>query len=58
MKKKVLGLYEDNYWDFGPTLASEKLLEINKIRINDETLRLWLKKAKIWEVRRKGAEAA
>ena len=27
MKKLVLSLYEEKYWDFGPTLAAEKLLE-------------------------------
>ena len=41
-KHKVLGLYKRYYPDFGPTLASEKFLERHKIRINDETLRLWL----------------
>ena len=25
-KQKVLELYQKSYWDFGPTLASEKLL--------------------------------
>jgi len=41
IKKKALRLYREKYNDFGPTLASEKLFEIDKIRINDETLRLW-----------------
>jgi transposase len=47
VKSKVLDLYQEKYPDFGPTLASEKLFEINKIKINDETLRLWLLEAKI-----------
>ena len=42
MKNKVLTLFKDKYPDFGPTLASEKLFERDKIRVNDETLRLWL----------------
>ena len=42
IKDKALKLYKEKYPDFGPTLASEKLFEINKIKINDETLRLWL----------------
>ena len=42
IKDKVLKLYKEKYPDFGPTLGSEKLFEINKIKINDETLRLWL----------------
>ena len=41
-KRKVLELYQKNYWDFGPTLATEKLLERDGIKVCDETLRLWL----------------
>lgn len=47
IKNKALKLYKEKYPDFGPTLASEKLFEINKIKINDETLRLWLIKESI-----------
>lgn len=42
IKDKALRLYKEKYPDFGPTLASEKLFEIDKIKLNDETLRLWL----------------
>ena len=42
IKTKVLNLCKTKYHDFGPTLASEKLLELHKIKISDETLRLWL----------------
>jgi transposase len=42
IKERVIHLYRVQYKDFGPTLASEKLLERNGIRINDETLRRWL----------------
>lgn len=52
MKKTVLALYEQKYWDFGPTLASEKLDEDDKIKLHAETLRLWLKEAGIWQTRR------
>jgi hypothetical protein len=41
-KEKVLRLFKGQYSDFGPTLASEKLFERDKIQISDETLRLWL----------------
>jgi len=41
-KDKILKIYHDKYPDFGPTFASEKLWEINKIRVNRETLRQWL----------------
>ena len=42
IKEKALKLFKDKYPDFGPTLASEKLFERDKIKVNDETLRLWL----------------
>ena len=42
IKDKTLKLFKQKYYDFGPTLASEKLFEIDKIKLNDETLRLWL----------------
>lgn len=54
VRKKALTLYETKYWDFGPTLASEKLWELNKIKLSDETLRLWLIEAGIgYEARKK-----
>lgn len=52
MKKTVLALYEEKYWDFGPTLASEKLLEDDNLKLHAETLRLWLKEAGIWQPKR------
>lgn len=42
IKDKALKLYQERYSDFGPTLASEKLLERHQIALSDETLRLWL----------------
>jgi hypothetical protein len=42
IKSRALKLYKEKYNDFGPTLATEKLFEIDKIKLNDETLRLWL----------------
>ncbi len=53
LRGKVLFLYEERYWDFGPTLAREKLLERDGIRISDETLRTWLIEAGLWKKRRK-----
>jgi transposase len=42
LKNRALELFKAKYPDFGPTLASEKLFERDKIKVNDETLRLWL----------------
>lgn len=52
-KKQVIKLYREKYWDFGPTLASEKLLEIDKIKLSDETLRKWLIESEDWQKRKK-----
>jgi hypothetical protein len=53
VKEKALSLYKKKYPDFGPTLASEKLYEIDGIRVSDETLRKWLIEAGLWKRRRK-----
>lgn len=51
-KKRVLKLYQDNYADFGPTLAAEKLQERHSCVVCVETLRCWLMEAGIWQSRR------
>lgn len=53
-KDKTIELYRKKYEGFGPTLASEKLLEMDDIQINDETLRLWLIESGDWKKVRKG----
>ncbi len=46
VKTRVLRLYQDKYRDFGPSLASEKLREREKIQLDHDTLRLWLRQEK------------
>jgi hypothetical protein len=53
IRRKVIQLYKRSYWDFGPTLASEKLQERDGIGLSDETLRLWLIEEGLWEKGRK-----
>lgn len=53
IKDAVLRLYSERYWDFGPTLASEKLLERDGYEVDHETLRRWLLQKGIWKERRK-----
>lgn len=53
IQQKVLRIYEKDYYDFGPTLACEKLAERNKIQISDETLRHWLIGADLWKVKKR-----
>lgn len=53
IKKKVIKLCRERYKGFGPTLATEKLIEIEGIKISKETLRKWLIADGLWESRRK-----
>lgn len=53
IKDKAIELYRKKYEGFGPTLASEKLLELDGLRVNDETLRRWLTGSGDWERARK-----
>ncbi|MCK4262315.1 ISNCY family transposase, partial [bacterium] len=41
-RAKAIQLCKEEYPDFGPTLASEKLCELNKIKVYHDTLRRWL----------------
>ncbi len=53
LKEKIIKLYQQKYKGFGPTLAAEKLFEIDAIQISDETLRLWLIESGEWQKKRK-----
>jgi len=52
-KDKVIKIYKDKYYDFGPTLANEKLFEIDKIKLGAQTLRSWLIEKGEWQVSHK-----
>ena len=56
VKEAVLCLYREQYWDFGPTLAAEKLMERDGYEVDHETLRRWLLAAGIWKRQRKRAK--
>jgi len=53
IRSKIVAVYREKYEDFGPTLASEKLLEIDKIKLSDETLRNLLIASGDWQKKRK-----
>lgn len=53
IRAQVLALIREKYPDFGPTLASEKLAERDKIVVSDETLRLWMRAEGLWAGRRR-----
>jgi len=46
-KERILRLFEKHYADYGPTLASEKLQERHQVVVHPETLRLWLRQARL-----------
>lgn len=54
MREEVLRLYQEEYPDFGPTFACEKLFERQGIEISKETLRCWLRAAQISYQTRRG----
>ncbi len=53
LRRRVISLYQERYWDFGPTLAMEKLEERDGIKVSEETLRKWLIEAELWKRKRK-----
>jgi len=52
-RDRVLTLCRGKYKGFGSTLATEKLFEIEKIKLSKETLRNWLIEEGLWQRRRK-----
>jgi len=54
VRARALRLHRERYWDFGPTLASEKLCELHRIRLDHDTLRRWLSHEGRWQWQRKG----
>jgi hypothetical protein len=53
IKDKAIKFYREKLRGFGPTLASEKLSELEGIEINKDTLRKWLIETGDWEKVRK-----
>lgn len=49
VKKKILEIYKEKYYDFKPTLAVEKLSEIHNITISKETMRNMLTNEGFWK---------
>lgn len=49
IKEKALCILRNNYPDFGPTFAHEKLREVHGFRFCVETLRKWMIEAELWK---------
>lgn len=45
---RAIELIKEKYWDFGPTFAAEKLLEIHNLRIDHDVLRKEMIRVGIW----------
>jgi len=48
-RTQAIELVNENYHDFGPTLAHEKLTEKHALTLSVETLRQWMIAAEVWE---------
>lgn len=55
-REKVIALCRRKYEGFGPTLAQEKLEELDGLYVNRETLRQWMLFEGLWELSRKGTK--
>ncbi len=53
METKITTLILDTYYDFGPTLAAEKLEELDNIKVSKETVRQIMIRAGIWKSKSK-----
>lgn len=47
-KQRVLALLKEKYEGFGPTLATEKIIEIEGLLISRETTRQWMIENRLW----------
>src|SRR3954453_17431726 len=48
LRATALAIIRERYWDFGPTLAAEKLNELHAIALGRETLRQWMIAEGLW----------
>jgi hypothetical protein len=48
LRATALAIIRERYWDFGPTLAAEKLSELHGIVLGRETLRQWMMADGLW----------
>jgi len=53
VKRSAINLIFEKYRDFGPTLATEKLVELHGIKISDESVRKIMVAEGLWKQRRR-----
>ena len=57
-KKRSLELIEEHFYDYGPTLAAEKLEEYFGLKASKETVRQWMMEANLWQAKVKNPPKA
>lgn len=53
IRQKSLSLIREHFYDYGPTLAAEKLSEYFGIKASRETVRQWMIQEKLWRPKQK-----
>ena len=48
LRARALAIIRERYWDFGPTLAAEKLGELHGLVLGRETVRQWMIADGLW----------
>ena len=56
LRARITGLLKDKYPDFGPTLAAEKLLELEGVAVSAETIRQMQIQLGLWKPKRRRAK--
>ena len=53
IRQAVVNLLKTTYAGFGPTLAAEKLKELNALVLSEETIRQWMMQEGLWSLKRR-----
>ena len=53
VRAEIVAVVRECYWDFGPTLAHEKLTEVHGYGVSVETLRQWMAAEGLWRSRKR-----
>lgn len=53
LENNIVKIIKDNYYDFGPTMAWEKLQEVHDITVSDETIRQIMIRNNVWKSRKR-----
>ena len=53
VRAEMVAVVRERYWDFGPTLAHEKLTEVHGYGVSVETLRQWMAEEGLWRTRKR-----